>query len=217
VTDRGAREGAAAYGRYVTRVADILVDRFNLHPDDALELMDMNKRDVIRWFGEVPPNAVAHRLAVRLRAIMAPAAANPVKPSPWWVAAGAAGAIGVAYLVQRWVNAQVQSKIKGSLPSNVTIQPSGLSTVTVGPNARLSVNLAVSVASDPTHGQLRQSVNLVFSGATLELDPPAGIVTVTPTPAGATVTAVGAGSAGLTLNFGDPTGKTDAILGFAVY
>lgn len=204
---------AVAYEHYVTRVADILVDRFNLHPDDAVELIDMNKRDVARWFGALTPSAVAHRLAVRLRAMMV---ANP-RMNPWWIAAGAAGAIGAVYLVQKWLNAQVQSKIKGNLPPGVTIQPTGLSTVTVGPNARLSINLAVSAASDPTRGQLRQSVTLLFSGATLELTPPSGIVSVTPTSTGAVVTAVGAGSAELTLNFGDPTGRTDAILGFGVY
>lgn len=123
MTDKGAQEGgsARAYDRYVTGVADELVNRFNLHPDDAVELIDMNKEDVARWYGSSSSRVVAHRLMVRLRALVAPSASpNPVRHLGWWI--GGAAALG-ALLAWRYANAKLQAGIQQNVPPGVTLQP----------------------------------------------------------------------------------------------
>jgi hypothetical protein len=197
------------YEEYVTSVADILVDRFNLHPDDAVELIDMNKRDVVRWYGEFSPKVVAHRLMLRLRSWISPAAQeNPMTTDLAWWLAGAVTVIGVGYLI---ANAVLQSKIKQAVPS---LQPTNLKSVSLQPYSRQSVSLALT-----PNGQLLPTINLFFaSDATYALTPAEGVITVTPNSSGATVRAVGAGSAMVTVSYPpDTTGLTDAIVSIGVF
>jgi hypothetical protein len=59
------------YDRYLRAVADDLVDRFHLHPDDAVELIDLNRTLVIDWYAEhASPQAVAATLLRSLRVAM---------------------------------------------------------------------------------------------------------------------------------------------------
>jgi uncharacterized membrane protein YkvI len=65
------------YDRYIMSIANILVDDYNLHPDDAVELIDMNKRKVIHWYGSATPKLVAYQLMLKLRSMMT-VSANPL-------------------------------------------------------------------------------------------------------------------------------------------
>lgn len=68
---------ALSYDKYIRRIADILVDDYNLHPDDAVELIDMNSKKVINWYGSASPKLVAYQLMLNLRSMMT-VSANPI-------------------------------------------------------------------------------------------------------------------------------------------
>jgi GNAT superfamily N-acetyltransferase len=138
---------------------------------------------------------------------------NPVKHSWWWIGGAVVTFFGL-FALNRYMNAQVQAKIQSNLPPGVTIQPNNLTDVYIVPKSRESVNLSLS-ASD---GMLK-SFNLHFvSNGSLTFTPATGVVDVEPTSSGATITAVGEGSATLTVVYApDTTGLQDAIVGVGVF
>jgi hypothetical protein len=69
---------ALSYDKYIRRIADILVDDYNLHPDDAVELIDMNSKKVINWYGSASPKLVAYQLMLNLRSMVTTVNANPI-------------------------------------------------------------------------------------------------------------------------------------------
>jgi hypothetical protein len=80
------------YNRYITKIADHLVDDYNLHPDDAVELIDMNQRNVIHWYGSATPKLVAYQLMLQLRSMVT---ANPIDVPHVALTLGAVSALAV--------------------------------------------------------------------------------------------------------------------------
>ena len=138
---------------------------------------------------------------------------NPIVHLAWWLG-GAVVAAGL--LAWRYAQAQTQAAIKQNLPPGVTLQPPGLAQLEVQPRDRKSVNL--TLVPDP-RGQLLQSVQLLIdAGAELSFTPLTGVIEVAPIAAGATVTAVGRGSATVTIIYPpDTSGLNDAIIGIGVF
>lgn len=66
------------FERYVLAVADRLVDAHDLHPEDASELMDMYRKDIVQWERRrIPVGLVADALMERLDRLMAIPVPNP--------------------------------------------------------------------------------------------------------------------------------------------
>ena len=130
----------------------------------------------------------------------------------WWDALLVVGvSVGAVYVAYQTLRSAFQPAVPG-----LTYQAPGLTSVKIAPHYRGSVNL--SLGPDP-NGQLPSSVDLVFdASASLSFTPASGIIVVMPTPTGAKVTAVGQGSAMITVVFGgDTSGLTDAIVGIGVF
>jgi hypothetical protein len=92
-----------AFQRYVLAIADRLVDVGDLHPDDAVELMDLYRNDIVRWEqAHVPPARAAKTLLARLPALMAIPTSNPLS-SGVRVALGVTAALSIGTaLVLLW-------------------------------------------------------------------------------------------------------------------
>jgi hypothetical protein len=83
------------YQSYVVAIADALTDDHNLHPDDAVELIDMNRGDVVDWYAErARPASVASTLMRRLRRGLV-AHPNPMPAGQAAVVLGAIAALSV--------------------------------------------------------------------------------------------------------------------------
>jgi hypothetical protein len=88
------------YDKYVVKIADILVDDYNLHPDDAVELIDMNKAKVIDGYGSNSPKTVAYQLMLNLRSMMTANPLNNVSHVALTVGSISALAVGVFLIAE---------------------------------------------------------------------------------------------------------------------
>src|SRR5271156_465062 len=134
---------------------------------------------------------------------------NPIKSYWYWIG-GAAAALTGLFAINRYLQAQVQTKIQANLPPGVTIQTPDAADTYIVPKSRESVNLSMSTMP---------KFNLHFApNGSISFTPESGVIDVEATIFGATVTAVGQGSATITIDFSpDTTGISDAIVGVGVF
>jgi hypothetical protein len=130
----------------------------------------------------------------------------------WKEAAASVGGLAVGLVVvDALIRVQSKRTIAGvvqTLPG-ITVQPPNLASIAVGPGYSGSVQLARTPG-----GGLSSSIALVFDASGTIALSGSDVAEVTRTAAGATVRAIGAGSALVTISF---PGAEDALVGIAVY
>jgi hypothetical protein len=137
---------------------------------------------------------------------------NPIDRYWYWIGAGAA-VIGT-YAIWQYLNATAQAKLESSVPPGVplTFQPTDETDLYVVPTSRENVMLSLSSTN-----KMLNYINLHFApnGQLSSSDTTA--ISIDPTATGAKVTALALGGAVITINYDDPSGKSDAIIGVSVY
>jgi hypothetical protein len=134
---------------------------------------------------------------------------NPIQRYWYWIGGAATIFVGL-FAFNRWSQSVIQSKITSNLPPGVTLQTPDASDTYVVPKSREAVNL--SMAQMP-----KFNLHFVPNGS-LTFTPASGVIDVELTPFGATVTAVGQGSATITIAYApDVSGIQDAIIGVGVF
>jgi uncharacterized protein YkwD len=94
------------FEKYVLSLADTLVDEHQLHPDDAAELLDIYRKDVVAWeHRKVPIKVAADTLMVRLQALMAIPTPNPIPAVALWGGGIVLAALALGYVGMRKKNA----------------------------------------------------------------------------------------------------------------